>query len=63
LAKKVGLVRWLETQPPLGMGRRICTDAVRAQVDHHRHVCLLAQHPDPGGVILVAGILAAIHVI
>ena len=61
LARKLGLVRWLETQPPLGdksaltpFGRRVIT--VAASV-------FFLSIPIQGCVLLVAGILAAVHVI
>jgi hypothetical protein len=63
LAKKVGLVRWLEAQPPLGMGAgSALTPFGRRLIIIVMSVFLLSI-PIQGCAILLAGILAAVHVI
>jgi hypothetical protein len=63
LAKKLGLVGWLETQPALGMGAgSALTPFGRRLIIIVMSVFLLSI-PIQGCVILLAGILAAIHVI
>jgi hypothetical protein len=63
LAKKLGLVRWLEAQPPLGMGTEsTMTPFGRRLIIVVMSVFLLSI-PIQGCVILVAGILAAVQVI
>jgi hypothetical protein len=63
LAKKLGLVRWLETQPPLGMGAgSALTPFGRRLIIVVTSVFLLSI-PIQGCVILVAGMLAAVHVL
>jgi hypothetical protein len=63
LAKELGLVGWLETQPPLGIGAgSALTPFGRRLIIIVMSVFLLSI-PIQGCVILVAGILAAIHVI
>lgn len=63
LAKKLGLVRWLETQPPLGMGAGSTLTPFGRRLIVIVMSVFLISIPIQGGVILVAGILAAIHVI
>jgi hypothetical protein len=63
LAKKLGLVRWLETQPPFGMGAgSALTPFGRRALTIAMSVFLLSI-PIQGCVILLAGILAAFQVI
>jgi hypothetical protein len=63
LAKKLGLVRWLETQPPLGMGAGSALTPFGRRLLVIVLSVFLLSIPIQGCVILVAGILAAVRVI
>lgn len=63
LAKKLGLVRWLETQPPLGMGSGSALKPPGRRTLIIAMSVFLLSIPIQGCVILVAGIVAAFRVI
>jgi len=63
LAKKLGLVRWLETQPPLGTGFGSALTPFGRRLMIIVMSVFLLSIPIQACVILVAGILAAAHVI